>query len=122
MAGQQDQDSTREITSLHNVLGEELLSALLLIPTSEVLALIRGREQATTSTVARVVYLSKVLEYLSGTYNTFGVQRWFERPRGQLDGRSPHEHLLSATDWDPEDTASKEVSELARASSYFLAT
>lgn len=91
------------------------------MPASEVLALVRGREQATT-TVVRVAYLSMVLDYLLGTYNTFGAQRWFQRPRGQLDGRSPLEHLLRATDWKPDDTAAIEVAELARASNYFLAT
>lgn len=122
MSGQHDQDLSKAIASLHSQLGEELLSALLRIPTSEVLALTRGRERATKTTTDRVYYLSKVIEYLSGTYNTFGVQRWFLRSRGQLDRRSPLEHLLSKPDWMPDDGAAIEVARLALASSTMLAT
>ncbi len=51
------------------------------------------------------------LSGLAGAYNGFGIRRWFERPRAQLDGRSPREVL--DIDWDPVDPDAARVRVLA---------
>ena len=50
---------------------------------------------------------------LAGSYNDFGMRRWFERPRTQLGGKSPRA-LLGAR-WTPDDKAAQQVRALAAA-------
>lgn len=60
---------------------------------------------------ARIHWLALVVGDLTGAYNEFGIRRWFERKRTQLDGRSPREVLGS--DWDPTDDDVERVRALA---------
>lgn len=60
---------------------------------------------------ARIHWLAGVVSDLEGAYNEFGVRRWFERERSQLDGRSPREVL--AADWDPDSPDVQRVRRLA---------
>lgn len=62
---------------------------------------------------ARIHWLALVLADLAGAYNEFGMRRWFERKRSQLDGRSPRTVLGTA--WDPADPDVERVRELAAA-------
>jgi hypothetical protein len=59
----------------------------------------------------RIHWLALVLSDLAGAYNNFGIRRWFERERTQLDGRSPRQ-LLGAG-WDPADPDVEKVRQLA---------
>jgi hypothetical protein len=52
-----------------------------------------------------------VVSDLAGSYNDFGMRRWFERPRTQLGGKSPRA-LLGAR-WAPDDKAALQVRALA---------
>jgi len=60
----------------------------------------------------RVHYLHDIVDCLKGAYNDEGINRWFQRQRTELDGKSPLEYL--GADWKPEDEKAKEVLELAR--------
>jgi hypothetical protein len=42
-----------------------------------------------------------MIDQLEGTYNAYGIRRWFQRPRAALDGQAPHDRLNG--DWDPVD-------------------
>ena len=60
---------------------------------------------------ARIHWLAGVVSDLEGAYNEFGVRRWFERERSQLDGRSPRQVL--AAGWDPDSPDVQRVRRLA---------
>jgi hypothetical protein len=60
----------------------------------------------------RIHYLALVTSDLAGSYNDFGLRRWWERPRTSLDGRSPRSALGTA--WDPDGPSAVSVAELAR--------
>ena len=63
------------------------------------------------SLVANDASGAMVVADLAGAYNDFGIRRWFERPRSQLDGKSPRQTLGAA--WTPEDAAAARVRALA---------
>jgi len=60
---------------------------------------------------ARIHWLALVLSDLEGAYNRFGVRRWFDRERVQLEGRSPRRVL--GADWDPSSPDVEKVRQLA---------
>lgn len=60
---------------------------------------------------SRIHWLALVLSDLAGAYNDFGVRRWFERERAQLDGRSPRQVL--GMGWDPAAPDVEKVRQLA---------
>jgi hypothetical protein len=60
---------------------------------------------------ARLHWLAMVVADLAGAYNNFGIRRWFERPRSQLQGKSPRQVLGNA--WSPDDEAASRVRALA---------
>ena len=59
----------------------------------------------------RLHLLALVVDGLAGSYNDYGIRRWFERPRVQLDGRAPGEVLHGS--WSSEDPGPRRVRELA---------
>lgn len=94
-------------------LGDELLAQLLRVPSSSLAGY--ALDTAPHAVEERVAHLATVRQHLSGTYNAWGMRRWFERPRAQLDGRSPLQVLVGAGDWTPEGPAAESVAGLARA-------
>lgn len=60
-----------------------------------------GTRAVPDQVAARVHWLALVVSDLAGAYNQIGVRRWFERPRSQLDGRSPRDVLGNG--WQPDD-------------------
>lgn len=67
-------------------LGDELLAELLRVPSSSLAGY--ARNSAPRAVEERARHLAAVRQHLSGTYNSWGMRRWFERPRAQLEGRS----------------------------------
>ena len=61
----------------------------------------------------RIHWLALVVADLAGAYNELGIRRWFDRPRSQLDGRSPRRTLEN--DWDPSMPGVQRVRGLAAA-------
>jgi len=103
-------------------LGDELLASLLGVSASSV------RRYATAActppglVAARARYLAQVVYDLSGTYNEYGVKRWFQRRRTKLNGSSPLERLQENPVWTSDSEAAREVAHLARASGDMHAT
>lgn len=62
---------------------------------------------------ARVHWLALVVSDLAGAYNEFGIRRWFERPRAQLEAQAPKDLLRG--EWDPQSRPVEEVRRLAAA-------
>ena len=61
---------------------------------------------------ARLTFIATLEDYLAGTYNEFGIRRWFERPRTVLQGKTPTELLQGP--FDPGSPELKQLRELAR--------
>lgn len=82
-----------EWPAMRAVFGDDMLGALLEISPAS-LRRYAGAERATPQPVAeRLHWLALVVADLAGAYNDFGMRRWFERPRSQLDGKSPRQLL-----------------------------
>jgi hypothetical protein len=101
----------REWNPMSALLGDQLLATL--VDISEVsLRRYRGEQRVTPDKVAaRLHHITLLVTYLSGSYNAFGVRRWFQRSRAGLDNRSPVQVL--STDWDPDDPDARAVTSLA---------
>lgn len=79
-----------------DLLGDDLLARLLAISSSS-LRRYASRERPTPDEVAwRLHSVSRVLAALIGSYNSYGVRRWFDRERVALDGRAPAELIAGA--------------------------
>jgi hypothetical protein len=79
------------------LLGDDLLAILVggISPSS--LRRYAGGERDTPDEVAwRLHVIARILSALRGSYNTYGIRRWFERPRTQLAGATPGHRLLDA--------------------------
>lgn len=94
-------------------LGDEQLSQLLDISISS-LRRYAGRARETPDAIAwRLHTLTRIIASLSGSYNDYGIRRWFERPRAQLDGQTPAEVFRHAEGED--DRKLQQLVELAEA-------
>jgi hypothetical protein len=103
----------RELRQLRQTF--ELEQLALLLGTSEVSLrryLAKTRE-VPDAVAARAHWLALVVADLGGAYNQIGVRRWFERPRTQLDGRSPRQAL--GTTWTPDSASAATIHDLAAA-------
>jgi hypothetical protein len=100
-----------EWPSMREALGDELLGSLLDVSASSLRRYAGGERATPEATAARLHWLAMVVSDLGGGYNTLGMRRWFERPRAQLEGRSPRAALGSA--WTPDDGSAQRVRALA---------
>jgi uncharacterized protein (DUF2384 family) len=74
---------------MRELLGDEMLEKLLGVSRQSIHRYSSG-ERATPQEVAeRLHVLALIVSDLAGSYNEFGIRRWFGRPRSQLGGRSP---------------------------------
>lgn len=89
-----------EIRSLATILGPAALHAL--VGTSEgSLRRYAAASRETPDVVAgRLHYLALLVAILRGSFNEFGIRRWFERPHPSLGGVAPATRL--AGDFDPD--------------------
>lgn len=100
-----------EWPAMREIFGDEALAELLAISLSS-LKRYAGEERATPSKIAeRLHWVAMVVADLAGSYNEFGIRRWFERSRSQLEGRSPRKVL--GAQWSPGDPAAWRVRSLA---------
>ena len=70
----------------------------------------------------RLHWLAITVGYLSGSYNAYGIRRWFQRPRQTLGGLNPSEALAAEGDWSPYGATATHIQNLARASTGMTAT
>lgn len=91
-----------EWTSTRNLVGDDLLARLLRISVSS-LRRYSSEERRTPDEVAwRLHVVARLLAALVGSYNDYGIRRWFERRRSALDDATPAELVEQA---DSEDDA-----------------
>jgi len=90
-----------EIPALVGIFGYPALGHL--VGTSEPsLRRYAAEDRTTPDPVAlRVHYLAQIVAILRGSFNEFGIRRWFERPHPALEGRRPADLLVG--DFDPSD-------------------
>jgi hypothetical protein len=79
------------------LLGDDLLATLVGgISASSLQRYASGARETPDEVAWRLHLLARVLSSLRGSYNAYGIRRWFERPRSQLDGATPGHRLLEA--------------------------
>lgn len=99
--------------ALIEMLGEDVLAKLVGTSVSSVRRY-RSGERPTPDDIAwRLHTVTLVAADLLGSYNTFGIRRWFQRSRSALGGASPGE--LLAGNWSPDDNPVQRVRSLASA-------
>ncbi len=100
-----------EWPALRSLLGDELLGRLTGISPVSLRRYAAGERTTPQSTAERLHFLAMVVSDLAGAYNPFGIRRWFDRPRAQLDGRRPSDALAGA--WTLDDLVVLKVRRLA---------
>ena len=79
-----------------DLLGDELLARVLQISGSSLRRYAAGDRRTPDDVAWRLHIVARLLAALIGSYNEYGVRRWFERPRSGLGGRTPAEILEDA--------------------------
>lgn len=93
------------------LLGDELLAGMTRISESSLRRYASGERRTPDDTAWRLHVIARLLASLVGSFNEYGVRRWFERPRRALDGASPAVVLERAES--EEDERLRQVIELA---------
>ncbi|MGH7270685.1 MAG: hypothetical protein ACREJ3_09660 [Polyangiaceae bacterium] len=101
----------KEWTRCADVLGSPVLSRLLGISESSLRRYQASRRETPDDVANRLHFLALVVSDLAGAYNDLGVRGWFDRPRPQLDNKTPGALLRGA--WNPGDPGPSRVRELA---------
>lgn len=101
-----------EWPALQGILGAEMLVCLVNISPASLHRYGSGERPTPDPAAARLHALALIVGDLQGSYNEFGIRRWFQRRRDLLDGKSPGELLRG--DWKPEDPGPSRVRDLAR--------
>lgn len=92
------------------------LSHLLGISTASVTRYAAAERKTPQKVALRLHWLMLCVGDLLGSYNDYGVRRWFERPRTVLGSRSPEAVLRSIPDgWTPDHPDVQQVRNLAHA-------
>lgn len=102
----------RELRALLDVYDHETLAALLGTSVASLRRYAAGARSVPDVVAGRAHLIALVTADLAGSYNEFGLRRWWERPRTALDGRSPREAL--GRDWSPDGETARIVEGLAR--------
>ena len=100
-----------EWSPMRAVLGDDLLAELCALSPASIRRY-AARERLTPDDVAgRLHSVSLVVSDLAGSYNDYGIRRWFSRQRPQLDGQSPL--ALLSGGFDPDGRSAGQVRDLA---------
>lgn len=84
------------------LLGDELLARVLGISGSSLRRYAAGDRRTPDEVAWRLHAVARLLAALVGSYNDYGIRRWFERPRNALGGATPSEVVESAKSEDDE--------------------
>ena len=84
------------------LLGDQLLARLLRISASSLRRYADGDRRTPDEVAWRLHLVARLLAALVGSYNDYGIRRWFERSRSALDGVTPAELLEGAEAEDDE--------------------
>ena len=102
----------QEWRPLTTLLGDDLVGTLVGTSTSSIQRYRHGERPTPDDIAARLHTLALIASDLAGSYNEFGIRRWFHRSRTALGGHSPADVLTG--DWSPEDEPVRKVRDLAR--------
>jgi uncharacterized protein (DUF2384 family) len=102
-----------EWTSMRALLKDDLLERVLNVSRQSIQRYAAGDRQTPQAVADRLHAIALIASDLAGSYNEFGIRRWFERPRTQLSGKAPVAILKG--DWDPDADNPRKVRELAAA-------
>jgi hypothetical protein len=97
----------REWSEVERVLSEPLLARLTGVSRSSLRRYAAGRRATPDAVAARLHHVALIVGNLAGSYNDYGIRRWFERKRTQLKGRAPREVLKGA--WSPDAQGPRDV-------------
>jgi hypothetical protein len=100
-----------EWTAMRQIFGDDALADLLAISLSSLKRYASGERDTPLRIADRLHWVAMVVSDLAGSYNEFGMRRWFERERSQLDGRSPRKIL--GPRWQSSDESARRVRALA---------
>lgn len=109
-----------EWRAVQDLLGQDLLTKLIGISPASLRRYTSATRTTPDDVAERLHFLALITADLAGSYNDFGVRRWFERPRPQLDMRSPAQLLRG--EWHIDAERPRRVRDLARALTGPLAT
>jgi hypothetical protein len=102
----------RELRQLLTVYDVDALQPLLGASPASVRRYASGERAVPDDVAGRIHFVALVTSDLAGSYNEFGLRRWWDRPRTSLRGRSPRTAL--GTGWGPDDRRAVAVADLAR--------
>jgi len=94
------------------LLGDEKTAKLLGVSLSSVRRYASAARPTPQGVAERLHGLTLTLADLSGSYNDYGIRRWFDRPRSQLGGQTPGDVLTGS---EPNSGEAQAVSDLAAA-------
>jgi hypothetical protein len=103
----------RELAQLADVLDLDDLGELVGASPVSLRRYAAGTRAVPDAIAGRIHWLALVTADLAGAYNRLGIRRWFDRPRSQLDGRSPRQ--LLGRDWHADQPRVERVRQLAAA-------
>jgi hypothetical protein len=103
----------QEWQPLAKLLGDDALAQLVGTSVSSTHRYRSGDRSTPDAVAARLHTVALIAADLAGSYNDFGIRRWFQRSRSALDGLSPSEILTG--DWSPDDERVQDVRTLAQA-------
>lgn len=104
---------SQEWGPLLEILGDNLLGALTGVSASSMYRYKSAERPTPDPVAARLHFTALLVADLRGSYNDFGVHRWFQRARAQLHGKTPLQMLEK--DWTPDGQGAMAVKELAAA-------
>ncbi len=102
---------SRETPALIALFGPDSLARLVGVSPVSARRYAAGERPVPDTIANRLHLVAIVVGDLAGSYNEYGIRRWFDRPRSVLGDRSPAE-LLDG-DWSPDDPGPRRVLELA---------
>lgn len=102
-----------EWSALRVILGDTLLARLCGIAEVSLRRYAADTRSTPDLAAQRLHTLALIVADLRGAYNDYGIRRWFQRPRAQLDGRAPDD--LLAAGWTPDSPEVRQLRELAGA-------
>lgn len=106
----------REWSSMLGVFEAETLGKLVGVSPSSVRRYGEGSRHTPDDVGARLHFIAMVVAYLAGSYNEYGIRRWFQRRRSVLSGYTPASFLKGR--WDPDDPRPRQIMDLARSLSH----
>jgi hypothetical protein len=94
-----------------STLDEDLVARLVGASPSSIRRYSSGGRETPQAIAERLHFIALVLAELAGSYNDYGMRRWFTRPRSALDGRSPAD--LMGKDFNPDGPDGERIRRLA---------